>query len=50
MSAHRTMLYDWSRDLGAAADLSQGVMGVPYRAPHFRGRAAGDYSETFFGP
>ncbi|HUN30708.1 MAG TPA: nuclear transport factor 2 family protein [Trebonia sp.] len=47
--AHRTMLYDWSRDLGAAADLSTGVMGVPYHAPHFAGRAHGDYSDIFFG-
>jgi hypothetical protein len=46
---HRTMLYDWCRDLGVAADVSLAVMGAPCSAPHFAGRASGDYSEAFFG-
>lgn len=45
---HRLMLYDWSQDLGAAVDWSKGLMGLPFRAAHYTGRAAGDYSETFF--
>ncbi|MBC2667669.1 nuclear transport factor 2 family protein [Novosphingobium piscinae] len=47
--AARTMLYDWSQDWGAAADWSQGLMGMAFRAPHFAGRATGDWSERFFG-
>lgn len=47
--AQRTMLYDWYQDFGVAIDWSQGLMGMPFSAPHFVGRAAGDYSETFFG-
>jgi hypothetical protein len=47
--AERTMLYDWYQDWGAAADWSQGVMGMPFAAPHYSGRAVGDHSETFFG-
>lgn len=47
--AERTMLYDWYQDFGVAIDWSQGVMGMPFSAPHFSGRAVGDYSETFFG-
>ncbi|CAN7247507.1 nuclear transport factor 2 family protein [Phenylobacterium sp. LjRoot219] len=47
--AQRTMLYDWYQDFGAAIDWSQGVMGLPFSAEHFSGRANGDYSETFFG-
>ena len=47
--AERTMLYDWFQDWGAAIDWSQGVMGMPFSAPHFSGRSVGDYSETFFG-
>ena len=46
--AQRTMLYDWYQDLGAAIDWSKGLMGLPFRAEHFTGRTAGDYSETFF--
>jgi hypothetical protein len=46
--AERTMLYDWFQDWGAAADWSQGVMGMPFSADHFTGRAHGDYSATFF--
>jgi hypothetical protein len=45
--AARTMLYDWSQDWGAAADWSQGVMGLPF-APHFAGRSQGDWSAEFF--
>jgi hypothetical protein len=47
--AHRLMLYDWFQDWGQAIDWSQGVMGMPFSAEHFSGRAKGDYSETFFG-
>jgi len=47
--AERTMLYDWFQDLGASVDWSRGVMGLPFSAGHYTGRAAGDYSETFFG-
>lgn len=46
--AERTMLYDWYQDFGRAIDWSQGVMGLPFSAEHFSGRAVGDYSETFF--
>ena len=46
--ASRTMLYDWYQDWGAAVDWSQGVMGLPFSAPYFPGRAHGDWSETFF--
>jgi hypothetical protein len=47
--AHRTMLYDWYQDWGQAIDWSKGVMGLPFSAEHFSGRAVGDYSQTFFG-
>ncbi len=47
--AERTMLYDWYQDWGASIDWDQGVMGMPFSAPHFPGWAKGDYSETFFG-
>lgn len=47
--AYRTMLYDWYQDWGPAIDWSQGVMGLPFSAEHFSGRAVGDYSQTFFG-
>lgn len=47
--AQRTMLYDWYQEFGAAIDWSQGVMGLPFSAPHFAGWAKGDYSEIFFG-
>jgi hypothetical protein len=47
--AERTMLYDWYQDFGRSIDWSQGVMGLPFSAPHFSGRAVGDYSEAFFG-
>ena len=46
--ASRTMLYDWSQDWGAAADWSQGLMGMPFSAPHYTGRAHGDWSAVFF--
>ncbi len=46
--AERTMLYDWFQDWGAAADWSQGVMGMPFTGDHYTGRAHGDFSETFF--
>lgn len=47
--AKRTMLYDWFQDWGASIDWSQGVMGLPFSAEYFSGRAVGDYSEIFFG-
>lgn len=46
--ASRTMLYDWCHDFGAANDWSQGMMGMPFSAEYFSGRAHGDFSETFF--
>jgi hypothetical protein len=46
--AERTMLYDWYQEWGAAIDWSQGVMGLPFSAEHFSGRAKGDFSERFF--
>lgn len=47
--AQRTMLYDWFQDFGVANDWRQGVMGLPFSAEHFSGRAVGDHSEVFFG-
>ncbi len=47
--ASRTMLYDWTQDLGEAADWSKGMMGAPFSGDHFTGRAVGDFSTTFFG-
>ena len=47
--AQRTMLYDWFHDFGVSIDWSKGVMGLPFSAGHYPGKAAGDYSETFFG-
>jgi hypothetical protein len=47
--AQRTMLYDWFHDFGVSIDWSKGVMGLPFSAGHYPGRAVGDYSETFFG-
>jgi hypothetical protein len=46
--ASRTMLFDFVSNTGASADWSQGVMGAPFSAEHYSGRAHGDYSETFF--
>ncbi len=46
--ADRVMLYDWEQDWGAAADWSKGVMGYPFTAEHFPGRAKGDFSEAWF--
>ncbi|QIG80807.1 nuclear transport factor 2 family protein [Stakelama tenebrarum] len=47
--AARTMLYDWSQDIGQAADFSEGLMGAPFSAGHFTGRTTGDFSAEFFG-
>ncbi len=47
---HRVMLYDWVQDWGVSADWSQGLMGFPFSADHFTGKAVGDYSEQFFKP
>jgi SnoaL-like domain len=46
--ASRVMLYDWDRDLGAAADWSKGLMGMPFTGDHYTGRSAGDFSEGWF--
>jgi hypothetical protein len=46
--ADRIMLYDWEQEWGLAADWSKGVMGYPFTADHFPGRAKGDYSEGWF--
>ena len=46
--ADRVMLYDWEQDWGKAADWAKGVMGYPFTAEHFPGRAKGDFSEGFF--
>jgi hypothetical protein len=46
--AKRTMLYDWFQDYGASIDWAKGVMGMPFSAEHYTGRAVGDYSERFF--
>lgn len=46
--AARIMLYDWFQDWGAAVDWSQGVMGLPFTADRYPGRAKGDFSEAFF--
>ena len=46
---HRIMLYDWYQDLGRSIDWSQGLMGMPFSADHYTGRAVGDHSEAFFG-
>lgn len=46
--ADRIMLYDWEQDWGAAADWSKGVMGYPFTAERFPGRAVGDFSEAWF--
>jgi len=46
--AHRIMLYDWVQNSGQSADWSNGLMGAPFSAGHYTGRAANDYSEAFF--
>jgi SnoaL-like protein len=45
----RTMLYDWCHELGQSVDWSQGLIGMPFSASHYAGRAVGDHSEKFFG-
>ena len=46
--AHRTMLYDWMRDLGVSVDWAQGLMGIPFLGAPTVGSANGDPSEAFF--
>lgn len=46
--AKRIMLTDYITNTGPSADWSQGVMGMPFTAEHYSGRAQGDYSEVFF--
>jgi len=48
--AHRTMLYDWTRDCGPSVDWSQGLLGMPFLGSHYVGSARGDHSEAFFKP
>ena len=43
----RTMIYDWDRDLGVAADWSTGLMGMAFTDDHYTGRANGDFSVRF---
>lgn len=47
--ANRVMLFDYITNSGPSADWSQGVMGAPFSAGHYSGRAHGDYSVEFFG-
>ncbi len=47
--AHRTMLYDWMRDLGVSVDWSQGLMSMPFLKAGSTGSANGDPSMAFFG-
>lgn len=47
--AKRSMLYDWTRDLGTSVDWSQGLMGMPFLRGMPVGKANGDRSEIFFG-
>jgi len=46
--SQRTMLYDWVQDLGGSVDWRTGLMGMPFDAARYAGRAEGDYSERFF--
>jgi hypothetical protein len=46
--AQRTMLYDWFQDFGVSVDWSKGVMGMPFTADHYTGRAVGDFSTRLF--
>ena len=46
--ARRIMLYDWCNDWGPATDWASGLMGQPFPADHYAGRASGDFSEHFF--
>jgi SnoaL-like domain len=45
----RTMLYDWFRDIGEAADWSAGLMGMPFDVARYVGSANGDPSEALIG-
>jgi hypothetical protein len=47
--ASRIMLTDYITNTGTSADWADGVMGMPFTAEHYSGRAHGDYSEVFFG-
>ncbi|MET7769299.1 nuclear transport factor 2 family protein [Nocardia sp. NPDC005366] len=47
--AKRTMLYDWVREGGVAADWSQGVLGAELSGRRYIGRTSGDHSTVFFG-
>jgi hypothetical protein len=46
--SRRTMVYDWVEDLGESVNWTTGLMGMPFDANRYAGRAAGDYSEGFF--
>ncbi|MET8651129.1 MULTISPECIES: nuclear transport factor 2 family protein [Nocardia] len=47
--AKRTMLYDWVREGGDAADWSKGILGAELTGRRYIGRTSGDHSATFFG-
>src|SRR3546814_19862447 len=44
--AQRAMLYAWYQDFGVSVDWSHGVMGMPFSATAFYGRANGAFSES----
>jgi hypothetical protein len=46
--AHRTLIYDWERELGASADWSKGCMGAPFITDNPTGKAHGDPSVALF--
>ncbi len=46
---HRTLLYDWFKDLGPSTIWEDGVFGMKFLGPHSVGAAHGDYSEVVFG-
>jgi SnoaL-like domain len=46
--SNRTMLYDWVQNWGTSVDWTLGVMGMPFSAQHFAGRAKDDWSKDFF--
>jgi hypothetical protein len=46
--SRRTMVYDWVQDLGESVNWTTGLMGMPFDANRYAGRAARDYSEGFF--
>lgn len=47
--SQRTTIHDWFQNLGGSVDWTSGLMGMPFDTARYAGRAAGDYSEGFFG-